>query len=324
MYLRVLALIAIVGVHVYGSFLNELNIQYLSRFTCLGVPLFFMISGYFSLIKPISDWWSYYKKRLIRILVPFLLYAMFYTLYFDIIENRNVLSVLWGMNSYFSRIFTANIHGTYWYVYAIMIFYFFAPSLNRLIYGLKNYEFRILYIGLWILLLIINIFMIINSEFNVGSDMLLGCINRGFKWFLECSILFLTGYFIRRENISIGILAKILAVVLSFLLYCMDFPMMKYVVLFCLICKCNYEFKNNKVLYKVVNWFDKQSYSIYLIHAGVLSLLLKLIRNFYLDSFLKMLITYVLTIIVSALVTMIIDKYITEKIIVMTKKYLKI
>ena len=162
-YLRVFALIAIVGVHVYGSFQFDLNNEFirllLSHFTGLGVPLFFMISGYFSLVKPISDWESYYKKRLIRILVPFLLYGMFYTLYFDIIENRNVFSVLYGMNSYFCRIFTTNIHGTYWYVYAIFAFYFFAPSLNRLIYGLKNYEFRILYIGLWILLLIINVFL---------------------------------------------------------------------------------------------------------------------------------------------------------------------
>lgn len=154
--------------------------------------------------------------------------------------------------------------------------------------------------------------------------MLISGINGGFKWFLECSILFLSGYYLKCEKISLGLLSKILTVVLSFVLYCMDFPMMKYVVLFCLISKCNYKFVKNETLNKVVYWFDKQSYSIYLIHAGILSCVLKIMRVFYIDSILKMLITYLLTFIVSAVVTMIVDKYITEKIVVMTKKYLKI
>ena len=76
----------------------------------MGVFFFFAISGYFAIRDDCDDIMVYYKKRFLRILIPYFVYAWIYTIYFTGVEGRDWLLILVGRNSYLVRIIKANVH----------------------------------------------------------------------------------------------------------------------------------------------------------------------------------------------------------------------
>lgn len=325
-YLRIIALIAVVGVHVYGSLAtNKINAAFsifMYHFTAMGVPLFFLISGYFAMNRKILDMREYYKKRAIRIIIPFLIYSIIYTVFLTGFEKHDLVGILWGENSYITRIFTANVHGTYWYVYAIMFFFFFAPFINKLVYSLKINEMRVLYWGCVVILVWMQIYLYMYSKYNVGSDLLTDYINIGGKWLLECVLLFLTGYYVSVEKMHITCWLKIIGIICGFILYCYDVPLMQYVILFFVAEKCDFNLHNG-IFNRILLFIDKQSYSVYLIHAAVLSFTLK-ITSFIEFLPMRLVACYLITIIVSIFASYVIDGVIINKIIKLAQVKVKI
>ncbi|MBA4348101.1 MAG: hypothetical protein C0413_04545 [Clostridiales bacterium] len=88
-----------------------------------GVDVFFFLSGgglVFSIQK--GTVWSFYKRRLERILIPYLIIAIFYALY-----QR------WSVGLFFARIsgvyfYTKSMYGFLWYVPAILTLYLLFPA----------------------------------------------------------------------------------------------------------------------------------------------------------------------------------------------------
>lgn len=85
------------------------------------VPLFFTISGYLCHQQPTK---KYYKKKLIRIFVPFIVFSVLKIIFSFVTgsyaHNKGVLS----------QLITAIIFGElYWFSYAILLCYLFAPLL---------------------------------------------------------------------------------------------------------------------------------------------------------------------------------------------------
>ncbi|NLI55014.1 MAG: acyltransferase [Clostridiales bacterium] len=91
-----------------------------------GVDIFFFLSGgglVFSMSS--RSVWGFYKRRLERILIPFLVAGIG----FAIVRQWNVLTFLSYISGY--RFYTKTIYGFLWYVPAILTLYLFFPLYYR-------------------------------------------------------------------------------------------------------------------------------------------------------------------------------------------------
>lgn len=161
-YLRVLATFCVVVIHASTGYLNMFSAQgfdwnyanLLNSFSRFSVPLFVLISG--ALLLPRQESFSvFYKKRMTRILWPFLFWSLVYLVYyFYRYTNFEVLPL--------SRVWEIAVdkllHGTsvhLWYLYMILGLYLALPFVQRMVFALSETEIR------WFLLLwFISLFML--------------------------------------------------------------------------------------------------------------------------------------------------------------------
>ena len=118
----------------YNSFLR----------TC--VPLFVMLSGYF--LFPITDSRAFFKKRMSRVAIPFVLWCVIYAFYYyfkgqatiqDTLINVAKIGVNYGVDV-----------GHLWFVYMLLGIYLFAPLISNWVQtcSRRNMEF---YLLLWVI-----------------------------------------------------------------------------------------------------------------------------------------------------------------------------
>ncbi len=133
---RSIAIILIIFTHSMGMITgvapagwSPVRVEYAFLKTLIspGVHLFFLLSGALLLGKE-EPVWLFYRKRLRRILVPFLIWSA-------------VLYVLTGLKTpgfdwkhclpdFGLKLLTNGIHGTYWFIYAILGLYLITPLLR--------------------------------------------------------------------------------------------------------------------------------------------------------------------------------------------------
>ena len=99
-------------------------IEELVRFT---VPMFVFVSGFVLYNKykaelPIKN---FYKKRLMVILIPYLIFSV---LYYIVNAQLGFLPAL-TLNSVITGIFNFNASGQFWYIRLILILYIFYPAI---------------------------------------------------------------------------------------------------------------------------------------------------------------------------------------------------
>lgn len=136
-WLRALAILMIVTVHTWSlahidsSVHPILALCYRLFFQC-GVPLFVMISGALQLSSPITFFGQYYKKRYIRILVPFVFWSIIvYILSCFIGKYEDVHSLWEGLTHYIPFLLTNRINEAYWFMGLIIVLYGITPFLQR-------------------------------------------------------------------------------------------------------------------------------------------------------------------------------------------------
>ena len=125
---RIMATLLVIGVHALGSIeqyvptsgFSRWEYDFLSVLSRAGVPIFFALSGWFLLNKPIDDVWTFYKKRSKRILFPYMAYALFYTCYFVGYEEHQPLQI---PKQYVLRLIEGKVHPVLWFVYTILVLY---------------------------------------------------------------------------------------------------------------------------------------------------------------------------------------------------------
>ena len=122
--LRILSAFGVILIHVSAPYVTK-NMKLdnslfwagnlydtLGRFS---VPIFVVISGYF-LVKPVDDLQSFYRKRFIRILFPFICWSAIYILwaiFFDMAKPKKIIDgLLWG-KPYFHLWFLGMLMGLY-------------------------------------------------------------------------------------------------------------------------------------------------------------------------------------------------------------------
>ena len=135
---RSIAIILIVFTHSMGMITgtapaggSPVRVEYALLRTIIspGVHLFFLLSGALLLGKE-EPVWLFYRKRLRRILVPFLIWsAILYVL-----TGLKTPSFDWKhcLPDFGQKLLTNGIHGTYWFIYAILGLYLITPLLRLL------------------------------------------------------------------------------------------------------------------------------------------------------------------------------------------------
>lgn len=147
--LRFLAILLVVLVHAFADardfyLLNNkhyyLLLTMLESVTRVAVPIFFMLTGAFMLGRKREESYSVFlKKRVLKLLVPFLLISVIYYLY-----NCHILRLPASILG-FMEAFTSNqLAYHFWFMYAIILIYLILPFLNKLSLKLTRRELEII------------------------------------------------------------------------------------------------------------------------------------------------------------------------------------
>jgi len=168
-YITVLRLIAILMVIVlhciceyYYDFSNAGRglwhlLGYADELMRTGVPLFFMISGFLLLKDDITDIKGFYKKRILKVGIPFIVYDVFYYVfsYFD----GNSISVA----GFFRDLLNNGSSYHFWFVYSIIFIYLLMPFLQKIV---KNCSLKML----WLLVILATFQTTIRPFINTICD----------------------------------------------------------------------------------------------------------------------------------------------------------
>lgn len=164
--LRIFCCFLVVGIHVsplYDSFINfdvpdaqktiALLIQALVR---AGLPVFFLLSGYYLLNANVVSLKSFYKRRLASILIPFIIYSLIHYEVFSLLNGLKGIEGLIG--GYFKGLLNAtgiSIH--FWFVYAIIGIYLVAPFINRMLVAMPQ-RYTLPAIGIMVAIMMYNVY----------------------------------------------------------------------------------------------------------------------------------------------------------------------
>lgn len=136
-YIRVFAIITVIGLHcICDYYVDPANydkqlwyvLSYGNEFFRMGVPLFFMISGFLLLKNPIPDAKSFYKRRLSKILIPFIFYDIFYFLFFT-----RLYGYQFSLSRFFKELIGIGSAYHLWFIFSIAFIYLMIPFLKIIV-----------------------------------------------------------------------------------------------------------------------------------------------------------------------------------------------
>lgn len=148
-YLRSLAVFAIVMVH--GIPAETLNYKQwffaaaIQPVLLVFVGIYFMLSGLFLLETGTEDIIKFYKKRLVSIFMPFVLYSGIYYWYYE--GYLSPETKIWSRHlwEFLKRLVDGTIPNAshMWFMYVILSLYLCAPFLSRLLKAMTDRELKI-------------------------------------------------------------------------------------------------------------------------------------------------------------------------------------
>lgn len=157
-YLRVVAILGVILIHtttktlelggyVIGSMPITLFVNQMMRFS---LPLFFLLSGFLLEYRYRSlNFKTFFKKRIEKILVPYILWSIFYFLYFEAKTHFSLQDFLYDV-----LIGGARYH--LYFIVTMIIFYVLFPILHKYLFIFQRKRFFILFTILEITLLIME------------------------------------------------------------------------------------------------------------------------------------------------------------------------
>jgi surface polysaccharide O-acyltransferase-like enzyme len=276
-FLRAISTIGIIAIHVsdgvfYGT--SDFSFQWWYGIIIQGVvrialPIFFMLSGALILNGKDEDIISFYKKRIIRVIVPLFIYSFIYlivykykwSIFYDYNIIRSVLDIIKGPVFYHL-----------WFVYSIIGIYIVAPFIKIMIRNLSD--------KLIVVLILIIIIIKAGQTYLPIWNLYLGINNIVFdNWILY----FILGYILSRNCIVekkrtiylLGIISYVMTLVIQRFIPKANSNIYDFAPTMIFMASAIFVFFNNSVIYikesKCIKLISKYSYSIYLIHAFVLA-----------------------------------------------------
>ncbi|MFT4032391.1 MAG: acyltransferase family protein [Siphonobacter sp.] len=290
--LRTIAAFLVIMLHVSAEYVNsgKTNLVFdasfwigniVDSFSRISVPVFVLISGMF-LIDRKESFGEFYQKRAYRILIPLVSWSGIYLLYdlvLDTLINNRI-----SFKSIIINALSGNPFYHMWYLFMIMGLYVITPIINIVIHVISK---KIL----WIIAIILLIFGMINSTFGIvvrKNDLFI-------FWFLNYLGYFIFGYLIKNDNnkfllialLSVYIVSGFVIAILSYytIVYFNNLYFYTFVSPFVAIGSLSIVrlFNQLKLGDNLFSRLSCLTLGIYLIHAGVLDILVRLLR--YLDIY---------------------------------------
>lgn len=204
--LRCLALLGVIVIHTTTPILKmmyEKNMEFwwigntIDSSVRFVIAMFLMLSGATMLGKEykLSD---YYRKRFVRVLVPFLFWLVAYWLYrwCELTPNRQPHSfdsiIKWGIALFQNE----GVSKHFWYVYMILVIYLFVPFMGKWVQRINQGTLVYFLVGWVILNILVN-----NKIINPISSYAIA--NRLFTYFLYSGYLLLGYYLFKLKTVDV-------------------------------------------------------------------------------------------------------------------------
>lgn len=279
--LRTMAILMVLSVHIVGYLNGIPNIlEQVFRLGAYGVALFFVISGYlgYESVNRCDSVKSYYYKKAIRILPVYYVSLLLTFIYNCFIIKIQPVDIKWIRYIFFTNMLIPSDKFTwwnsvnfYWTMTAFVLFYITSPIIFRYINTFKTAV-------IWTIVFVISTPIVKELMYNFLSHA--DSINSFVNWnFINVFYVFLFGcitFFAVKENLIfkglctffiIGIIGLISNNRSGFLVFGIFFSC---IILFCILIK----FKlRNKLLNQMVLLISRVSYSTYLTHYFVVSII---------------------------------------------------
>ena len=118
---RAIAIIAVVMIHTTPS--EDWRV-FCRPFINFSVATFLFLSGYLTKIDN-SDWCSFFKKRIVRVIIPYVIWTLLYTLHRIIFLDEGISKIPYNL-------ITAKSAATMYYIFVYIQFVLLTPWLGRL------------------------------------------------------------------------------------------------------------------------------------------------------------------------------------------------
>ena len=121
-----MAIVAVVLIHTTPSGVCQVVCRPIINYA---VPLFIFLSGYLTKIDR-NDWWSFYKKRIFRVIIPYIIWTILYA--FPIIRHMDIKE---GFLVLLKLLITTNANYAFYYIFVYIELVILTPVLKKLIFS---------------------------------------------------------------------------------------------------------------------------------------------------------------------------------------------
>ena len=317
-FLRVISIIGIISIHciarimrpnqLYNTLWWQKNI--LEAIVRPSLIIFVLVSGALILNKPEEKISTFYYKRFIKIVIPFLIYSFIYVwinkynLSTEIFIPKNILkailSILKEPASY-----------QLWFIYMIIGIYIFAPYLKKMLKNLNEKEIKNLFILLYIISIIKYFLPLFNIEIGIANLLI-----------IEWIIPFVMGYLLTKEIINkhykliyiLGFISFIFLILAQRYMQNTEnlyelapTMLMQSSAIFIFFIKNKQKICESKIVNKIMYFISKYTYDIFLVHVKVLDLSLEIYKKIFItdiltDAIMAIIVNFILSLIIAIII----------------------
>lgn len=274
-FIRICAMFMTIGVHAVGSIklyassqLGNIIVPILEGINGLGVPIFFALSGRFLLAHSFEETGvgKWYLKHFKRILIPYCVYGLVYVIYFTGIEQHNIMGI---PKMYVYDLLFTGFHNTHWFIYSILGLYIATPFLSKMFHNMNDKEVATLLGSALGINILCNIFSLWGLSLKL-NDIIFN--QSGVLWYI-------LGYSTYRLRDKLSIVIKLrwllMLIAIAGRTLFTGFNAFSYMFVIAVMMEGDMNNLPDRCK-KIISFVSRYSYDVYLIHAAVISLVLKL------------------------------------------------
>jgi len=274
--LRIFSCISIIALHESGFISNHYKYwSFVSTIVRPALWVFLMLSGFFILSKPIKSIPSFYFQKILKLLVPLVVYAFIYQTMWDIGTNRSISQVL-GLISW-RQIVSGTVPWAdhFWFIYTLLGLYLAAPFLNDWFHKMTNKRFADLLI---LSLVFLTIPPLLQNAFGFKINVTVIFGTEFFSYFILGYAILRLELFKYKKFVYIGgVLSFILTYIFNYIsifvpnLYTSSLNMLfSSIFLFVLFYNSKLLVNAPKLVCRLIKYISDSTYSIFLIHIFVM------------------------------------------------------
>ncbi len=331
--LRIICCILVIGIHTTPDYaysissgqpifvnLQALVVQSIVR---IGLPVFFMLSGYYLLNRNTDNLFTFYKKRIISLIIPFFIYSIILFYAFSYLDHNDSRFSVY-INKLLTSSTSLSVH--FWFVYSMLGLYVISPAIKYITDKIQDTDvFKAIIIIVGVFYYSLYSYSASQSFQNYHHLIPLQGID---TWVMY----FIVGGLIKRIKISTHTVLSLLPIAFTLHVTTVYFSVNKFgfniypydsglnILLMSsmvLLIFSRAEFKFSPLKINIIEKLAPLTYGIYLIHPLILSLLERAFHPPFISHYLtlKTISFSILAFFICAFIVFVVDKIITNPIL---------